>query len=122
MNNNAPKLQKCWTHKIAFNIISKMLKGPNFFYSQRSTFPEDAPTKVHLSRTFGLSFTISSVAPTRLSTSYAYLNPQIGNNNLNWVGNKGHLTYGQTYTAMWLQYQYFSYSNKSDTLQLSNVF
>ena len=31
MHNIAPKLQKCWTHKIAFKIISKMLKQPNFF-------------------------------------------------------------------------------------------
>ena len=31
MNNIAPKLQKCWTHKIAFKIVSKMLKQPNFF-------------------------------------------------------------------------------------------
>ena len=31
MNNIAPKLQKRWTHKFAFKIISKMLKQPNFF-------------------------------------------------------------------------------------------
>ena len=31
INNIAPKLQKRWTHKIAFKIISKMLKQPNFF-------------------------------------------------------------------------------------------
>ena len=31
MNNIAPKLQKCWTHKIAFKIIFKTLKQPNFF-------------------------------------------------------------------------------------------
>ena len=34
MNNIAPNLQKCWTHKIAFKIISEMLKQPNFFQSQ----------------------------------------------------------------------------------------
>ena len=35
MNNIAPKLQKCWTHKIGFKIVSKMLKQPNFlaFYT-----------------------------------------------------------------------------------------
>ena len=32
--------------------------------------------------TFGLSFMISSVAPTRSSTSYAYLITKIGNGNL----------------------------------------
>ena len=32
--------------------------------------------------TFGLSFMISSVAPTRLSTSYAYLITKIGSHNL----------------------------------------
>ena len=30
MNNIAPKLQKCWTHKIAFKIISKMLNTTKF--------------------------------------------------------------------------------------------
>ena len=33
MNNIAPKLQRRWNHKIAFKIISKMLKQPNFFQS-----------------------------------------------------------------------------------------
>ena len=81
MNNIAPKLQKSWTHKTAFKIISKMLKQPNFFYSQPSTLPKDAPAKFYLSTIFGLSFMISSVAPTR-STSYAYLITKIGNRNL----------------------------------------
>ena len=82
MNNIAPKLQKCWTHKIAFNIISKMLKRPDFFYSQPSKLSKDAPSKFYLSTTFGLSFMISSVAPTRSSTFYAYLITKIGNRNL----------------------------------------
>ena len=30
MNNIAPKLQKCWTHKIAFNIIKKNGKATKF--------------------------------------------------------------------------------------------
>ena len=68
MNNIALKLQKCWTHKIAFKIISKMLKQPNFFQSQPSTLPKDAPAKFYLSTTFGLSFVISSVVPTRSLT------------------------------------------------------
>ena len=42
MNNIAQKLQICWTHKIVFNAISKMLKQPNVFYSQLSAFIKDA--------------------------------------------------------------------------------
>ena len=63
VENIAPKLQKCWTQKVAFNIISKMLKQPNFFYSQPSMLPKDTPANLYLSMTFGLSFMISSVAP-----------------------------------------------------------
>ena len=59
MNNIAPKLRKCGTHKIAFKIISKMLKQPNFFYSQPSTLPKEPIAKFYLSTTFGLSFMIS---------------------------------------------------------------
>ena len=83
MSNTATKLQKCWTHKIAFNIIPKMLKQPNFSYSQPSTLPKEALAKFYLSTTFGLSFMISSVAPTRSSISYAYLITKIGNRYLN---------------------------------------
>ena len=73
MNNIAPKLQKCWTHKIALKIISKLLKRLNFFYNQSSTLPKDAPAKFYLSTAFDVSFMISSVAPNRSSTFYAYL-------------------------------------------------
>ena len=73
MNNIEPKLQKCWTHKIAFKIISKMLKQPNFFNSQPSTLPKNARAKFYLSMTFGLSFMISFMAPSRSSTFYTYL-------------------------------------------------
>ena len=59
-----------------------MLKQPNFFYSQPSTLPEEALAKFYLSMTFGLSFMISSVTPTRSSSSYAYLITKIGNRNL----------------------------------------
>ena len=83
MNNTALKLQKCWTHKIAFKIISKKLKQPNFIHSQLSTLPKVALAKFYLSTTFGLSFMISSVAPTRSPTCYAYLITKIGNCNLN---------------------------------------
>ena len=68
MNNIAPKLQKCWTHKIAFKIISKMLKQPSFFLSWPSTLPKDTPAKFYFSTTFGLRLMISFVAPTRSST------------------------------------------------------
>ena len=82
MNNIARKLQKCWTHKIAFKIISKMLKQPNFFYSQPSTLPEEALAKFYHSTIFGLSSVIRSVVLTRSLTFYAYLIAKIGNRNL----------------------------------------
>ena len=83
MNNIAPKLQKCWTHKIALKIISKMLKQPNFFHSQPSTLPKEAFAKFYRFTAFGLSFMISSVAATQSSTFYAYLIIKIENRNLN---------------------------------------
>ena len=55
-----------------------MLKQPNFFHTQPSTLPEEARAKFYLSTTFGLSFMITSIAPTRSSTSYAYLTPKLG--------------------------------------------
>ena len=60
-----------------------MLNHLNFFYSQPSTLPKDAPAKFYFSATFGLSFIMSSVAPTRSSTTYAYLITKIRNRNLN---------------------------------------
>ena len=57
-----------------------MLKQPNFFHSQPSTLPKEALAKFYLSATFGLSFMISSVAPTQSSTSY--LITKVGNRNL----------------------------------------
>ena len=60
-----------------------MPKEPNFFHSQPSTLPKEAPEKFYVSTTFGLSFIISSVAPTPSSTSYAYLVTTIRNCNLN---------------------------------------
>ena len=49
-----------------------MLKQPNFFYSQPSTLPKDAPAKLFLSMSFCLSFMISSVASKFLSRSAFY--------------------------------------------------
>ena len=54
-----------------------MLKQLNFFHSQPSTL-----SKFYLSMTFGLSFMICSVAPTRSSTLYEHLITKIGNRNL----------------------------------------
>ena len=82
MNNIAPKLQECWTHKIAFKIMSKMRKKLNFFHSQPSKLPNYALAKFYLSTPFGLSSMISSVAPTPSSTFYSYLIIKIGNRNL----------------------------------------
>ena len=62
MNNIVPKLQKCWAHKIAFKIIPKMIKQPNFFHIKPSTLPKEALAKFYLPTTFGLSLMISSVA------------------------------------------------------------
>ena len=78
MNNITLKLQKLWTHKFTFKIMSKMLQQPNFFHSQRSTLQEDAPAKFFISMTFG----VCSVARTRSSIFYAYLITTIGNRNL----------------------------------------
>ena len=59
-----------------------MLKQLNVFHSQRSTLPEEARAKFCLSTTFGLSFMINSVAPTRSSTFNAYLITKVENRNL----------------------------------------
>ena len=61
------------------NHIKNMLKQPNFFYSQLSTLPKGALAKFYLSTTFVM---ISSVAPNRSSTFYAYLITKIENRNL----------------------------------------
>ena len=61
MNNIIPELQKCWTQKN--------------YYSQPSTLPKEALAKSYFSTSFGLSFMISSVTPTRSPTFYAYLGP-----------------------------------------------
>ena len=56
MNNIAPKLQKCRTHKITFKIIYKIPKQPDFFHSQPSTLPKEALVKFYPCTTFGLIF------------------------------------------------------------------
>ena len=49
MNTITPKLQTCWTQKIAFKIISKMPKQPNFFHSQPyDTFLPDRQIFMHV--------------------------------------------------------------------------
>ena len=67
----------------------KMLKQPSFFHSQPSKLSKDTLTKFYLSTTFGLSFIISSVAPTRSSIFYAYLVTKIGNRNLKPFSDRG---------------------------------
>ena len=62
-----------------------MLKQPNLFYIQPSTLPKETFAKFYLSTTFGLSFMLSSVAPTQLSTFYACLITKIRNGNLNFL-------------------------------------
>ena len=59
-----------------------MLKQPNFFHSQPSTLLKEALAKFYLSTTFGLSFMIRSIAPTRQSTFHPYF-IKIGNRDLN---------------------------------------
>ena len=105
MNSFGPKLQKCSTHNIAFNVISKMLKQPNFFYSQPSTLPKDTLAKFYLSTTFDLSFMITSVASTRSSTFYTYLITRIGNHNLNHRQTSVNLI-SQTHADMWCAWAY----------------
>ena len=62
----------------------KNAKTTKFLLEQPlSTLPKDAPAKFYLSMTFDLRLMISSVAPTRKSTFYAYLITKIGNRNLN---------------------------------------
>ena len=73
MNSIVPKLQNAGHPKLPSKSYKKMLKQPNFFYSQPSTLLKEALATFYLSTTFGLSFMISSVAPTGSSTFYAYL-------------------------------------------------
>ena len=68
---------------MVFKVISKMLKQSNFFYSQPSTLAKEAPARFYLFTTFGVSFMISSVAPTSSSTFYSYLITKIENGKLN---------------------------------------
>ena len=63
-----------------------MLKQSNFLHSQHSRLPNDAPAKFYFFTTFGLSFKIRSVVPTRLSTSHAYLIAKMGTRSLNKIG------------------------------------
>ena len=81
MNNIAPNLQNAGHTKLLSKSHKNMLKQPNFFDSQPSTFPEDAPATSFLSTSFGLSFMISSVASTRSSSFYVYLITKIRNRN-----------------------------------------
>ena len=119
MNNIAPKLQKCWTHKIAFNIISKMLKQPNFFYSQPSTLPKDAPAKFYLSTTFKwFKFCDKFCSPYSIVYFYAYLITKIGNRNLKQLklcsGSDFAVGFGKSFKICFVKVYYFrSYQQKT---------
>ena len=49
---------------VSFNFDPRSDRNPDFFYFQSSTFPTEALIKVYLFTAVGLSFMISSVAPT----------------------------------------------------------
>ena len=82
MSVKPPKLQKCWRQKNCLQHHAKILKPPNFFTVSLLHLQKEALAKFYLSTTFGLGFMTSSVAPTRSSTSHAYLITKIGNCNL----------------------------------------
>ena len=82
MNNIEPKLQKCWTLKIAFKIISKMLKQPNF--SELAFYTSEGHTyKVLSFYDFWFTFNDKFCSPYPIVDFYAYLITKIGNRNLN---------------------------------------
>ena len=83
MNNIAPKLQKCWTQKVVFKIVSKMLKQQISFTVSLLHFQRTHLQWFTFLQPFISSFMISSVAPTRSSAFYAYLITKIGKRNLN---------------------------------------
>ena len=60
----------------------KNVKATKFILQSAFYTFKEALAKFYLSTTFGSSFIISFVAPTRSSTSYAYLVIKIGNRNL----------------------------------------
>ena len=72
MLDSQNRLQNCF----------KNAKTTKFLSELASTLPKDTPAKFYLSTTFSLRLMISYVAPTRLSTFYAYLITKIGNRNL----------------------------------------
>ena len=76
LDNIAPKLQNAGATNLPEKSYKKMLKQPNFFHSQLSTLPKDAPAKVYLPTSLGSSFVISSGTPTRSLTFYAFFSHQ----------------------------------------------
>ena len=66
-------------------VIKNQLNSQTGFKLKKKhyTLAKEVLAKFYLSWTFGLSFMISSVTPTRSSTFYAYLITKIGNRNLN---------------------------------------
>ena len=64
MNNIALKLQKCLTYKIAFKIMSKMHESNQISFTVSLLHFQRTHLQSLPSTNFGLSFMISSVAPT----------------------------------------------------------
>ena len=82
MNNIAPKLQN--TQNCLQNRIKNAIyKATKFLFQSVFCTSKGSTSMFYLSMAFGLSFVISSVAPTQLSTFYAYLIARIGKRNLN---------------------------------------
>ena len=77
MNNFAPKLQKCWTHKIASKIISKMLNSQ--ISLQAAVYISKGCTcKVLSFYDVWFKFYDKFFTPTWSLTFYAHLSPKSG--------------------------------------------
>ena len=84
MNNIAPKLQKCWTHKIAFKSISKMLKSKRTKFLLELAFytSEGHICKVLSFHDFWFTVNDKFCSPCPIVDFYTYLITKIGNRNL----------------------------------------
>ena len=78
------KLQKCWTHKIAFKIISKMLQPTETKFLLQSAFytSKGSTCEVLPLYDFWFKFYDKFCNPYPITTFYAYLITKIGNRNL----------------------------------------
>ena len=60
---DSSKYMKSKTKRLCTHVLGTCVQ--NFFYSQPSKLPEDAPAKFYFSMTLGLSFMISSISNIR---------------------------------------------------------